>query len=56
MTGNAANGKTVFMNACALCHMVNNEGYDFGPKLTEIGGKAFEGRVVGSYPASLCRN
>jgi putative heme-binding domain-containing protein len=32
-------GKTVFMNSCALCHQVNNEGYDFGPKLGEIGSK-----------------
>ena len=39
LKGNAANGKVVFMNACALCHQVNNEGYDFGPKLSEIGGK-----------------
>jgi putative heme-binding domain-containing protein len=39
MTGNSVNGKTVFMNNCALCHQVNNEGYDFGPKLSEIGAK-----------------
>jgi len=39
MNGNAANGKTVFMNTCALCHKVNEEGYDFGPALTEIGAK-----------------
>ena len=39
MKANALNGKTVFMNSCSLCHQVNNEGYDFGPKLTEIGSK-----------------
>jgi putative heme-binding domain-containing protein len=35
----AANGKVVFASNCAVCHKVNNEGYDFGPKLTEIGSK-----------------
>ncbi|HEX5150166.1 MAG TPA: PVC-type heme-binding CxxCH protein [Parafilimonas sp.] len=35
----AARGKTVFMNTCSICHMVGNEGKDFGPKLTEIGSK-----------------
>jgi putative heme-binding domain-containing protein len=39
LKANALNGKTVFMNSCSLCHQVNNEGYDFGPKLTEIGSK-----------------
>ncbi len=39
MKGNDINGKAIFMNACALCHQVNNEGYDFGPKLSEIGAK-----------------
>ncbi len=37
--GDAVKGKTVFANACAVCHLVNKEGYDFGPKLTEIGSK-----------------
>lgn len=35
----AANGKAVFASNCAACHKVNNEGYDFGPTLTEIGSK-----------------
>ncbi len=39
LKGNAVAGKTIFTNTCALCHMVGNEGYDFGPKLTEIGTK-----------------
>jgi putative heme-binding domain-containing protein len=39
MTGNATNGKMVFANYCAVCHQVNNEGSDFGPKLSEIGSK-----------------
>jgi len=35
----ATKGKTVFINTCSVCHMVGNEGKDFGPKLTEIGSK-----------------
>jgi putative heme-binding domain-containing protein len=37
--GDAATGKAVFTNICAVCHMVNKEGNDFGPALTEIGSK-----------------
>lgn len=37
--GVASKGKAVFMNQCATCHKVNNDGYDFGPKLSEIGSK-----------------
>ena len=37
--GNANNGKTVFSNACGNCHLVNNEGTNFGPDLSEIGDK-----------------
>jgi len=39
LTGNAANGQKVFANYCAICHQVNGEGNDFGPKLSEIGSK-----------------
>jgi putative membrane-bound dehydrogenase-like protein len=39
LTGDVAKGKTVFTTTCSLCHQVNNEGNDFGPKLTEIGSK-----------------
>jgi putative heme-binding domain-containing protein len=39
LKANIAGGKTVFMNTCSVCHQVNNEGLDFGPKLTEIGSK-----------------
>ncbi len=39
MTGNAANGQKVFANYCAICHQVNGDGADFGPKLSEIGSK-----------------
>ncbi|MFN8344427.1 MAG: PVC-type heme-binding CxxCH protein [Spirosomataceae bacterium] len=39
IAGNAANGQKVFANYCAICHQVNGEGADFGPKLSEIGSK-----------------
>ena len=39
MTGNATNGQKVFAANCAVCHQVNGEGMDFGPKLSEIGNK-----------------
>jgi putative membrane-bound dehydrogenase-like protein len=39
IVGNAANGQKVFANYCAICHQVNGEGADFGPKLSEIGSK-----------------
>jgi putative membrane-bound dehydrogenase-like protein len=35
----AAGGKKTFITFCSVCHMVANEGNDFGPKLTEIGSK-----------------
>lgn len=39
LKANAANGKTVFINNCAVCHQINKDGFDFGPNLTEIGSK-----------------
>lgn len=39
VTANADGGKKIFTSICATCHQVNNSGYDFGPKLTEIGSK-----------------
>jgi putative membrane-bound dehydrogenase-like protein len=36
---NPANGKVIFSRSCAVCHQVNGAGYDFGPKLSEIGSK-----------------
>lgn len=32
-------GKTLFKNYCAVCHQAGDQGFDFGPKLTEIGSK-----------------
>ena len=39
MNGDAAKGVIVFKNNCSICHQVNSEGMDFGPKLSEIGSK-----------------
>jgi putative heme-binding domain-containing protein len=39
MSGDAVKGKIVFTNSCAMCHLVDKEGIDFGPKLSEIGSK-----------------
>lgn len=39
LVGNASNGQKVFANYCAVCHQVNGDGADFGPKLSEIGSK-----------------
>ncbi len=39
MNGDASKGLSVFKNNCSICHQVNGEGMDFGPKLSEIGSK-----------------
>ena len=39
LKGDAVKGKIVYTNTCAVCHKVNAEGNDFGPKLSEIGSK-----------------
>jgi putative heme-binding domain-containing protein len=37
--GNSNQGKEVFKSLCSNCHLVNNEGVNFGPDLSEIGEK-----------------
>lgn len=39
MKGDAAKGKEIFAMYCTVCHQVNGQGMDFGPKLSEIGSK-----------------
>jgi putative heme-binding domain-containing protein len=39
MTGDPKKGVEVFTANCSVCHQVNGEGIDFGPKLSEIGSK-----------------
>ncbi|MFM9908711.1 MAG: PVC-type heme-binding CxxCH protein [Chitinophagaceae bacterium] len=36
---NREDGQKVFATFCAVCHQVNNAGYNFGPALSEIGTK-----------------
>jgi putative membrane-bound dehydrogenase-like protein len=47
-TGHAGNGKEVFKNLCSTCHLINNEGVDFGPDLSEIGGKLSKEAIYNS--------
>lgn len=39
LKGNPENGIVHFVNQCAMCHQINDQGVDFGPKLSEIGSK-----------------
>ncbi|MDB5242037.1 MAG: dehydrogenase, partial [Spirosoma sp.] len=39
MNGDATKGVNVFKTNCSVCHQINGEGQDFGPKLSEIGSK-----------------
>ena len=39
LTGNSQDGAAVFKRSCNVCHQVGKDGYDVGPKLTEIGSK-----------------
>ncbi|OJV17505.1 MAG: dehydrogenase [Dyadobacter sp. 50-39] len=39
MKGDITKGRQVFTSYCSVCHQVNGEGMDFGPKLSEIGSK-----------------
>ena len=56
MRGDPARGQKVFANAgtCAKCHVVNGEGKDVGPNLSEIGKKLSREAVLESiiYPSA----
>ena len=39
LNANGAEGEKIFSANCNVCHQINNVGYDFGPKLSEIGSK-----------------
>jgi putative membrane-bound dehydrogenase-like protein len=61
LQGNAASGKAVFAKAgtCAKCHVVNGEGKEVGPNLSEIGKKLGKEALYESilYPsASISHN
>jgi putative heme-binding domain-containing protein len=50
----SSNGKTIFINNCASCHIVNEIGKDFGPKLSAIGSKLPKEAILESivHPSS----
>ncbi|MCB0634003.1 MAG: PQQ-dependent sugar dehydrogenase, partial [Lewinella sp.] len=54
MKGNVASGKTVFTNICATCHKIGEEGTEFGPNLSQIGGKLAKGALYSAilYPSA----
>lgn len=54
MNGYPENGKTVFQNTCASCHQVNEEGIQFGPDLSQIGGKLAKSALFSAilYPSA----
>ncbi|WP_232793749.1 c-type cytochrome [Siphonobacter sp. SORGH_AS_0500] len=39
LSGDVQRGVKVFAQNCAVCHQINGQGADFGPKLSEIGSK-----------------
>lgn len=54
MKGYPSNGKTVFTITCASCHQVNGEGVQFGPDLSQIGGKLAKSALYSAilYPSA----
>ena len=40
--GDPVNGRIVYQNACAACHLIHGEGNDIGPDLTHNGRGSFE--------------
>ena len=53
MSGNAEKGATVFARSCQNCHVVNGQGIDYGPGLSEIGSKLTKNALYKSilYPS-----
>jgi putative heme-binding domain-containing protein len=56
MKGDVQRGRQVFQKTgeCAKCHVVNNEGKEVGPNLSEIGGKLSKPALLESilYPSA----
>lgn len=53
-SGNAAAGRPVFEQQCAICHQIEQKGVNFGPALTEIGSKLGKDALYQAilYPSS----
>lgn len=54
LKASAERGKLLFQKSCATCHLMRGEGFDFGPKLTEIGTKLARESLLESivYPSA----
>jgi len=48
LSGNAQQGKEIFQRNCAACHLVGNEGRDFGPNLTDVGLRLSRFKIIES--------
>jgi putative heme-binding domain-containing protein len=48
MKGDVKKGALVFKNYCTACHQVGENGMDYGPKLTQIGGKLTKEAIYSS--------
>jgi putative heme-binding domain-containing protein len=46
MHGDAAKGHEVFAATCIRCHLVNGQGVDFGPNLSEVGTKLAKDALI----------
>ncbi len=48
LKGNAGNGALVFQRVCSACHQVRGQGVNFGPDLTEVGGRLSRDQIIWS--------
>lgn len=48
LSGNSQAGAEIFKRNCAACHLLGNEGRDFGPILTDVGSRLSRFKIVES--------
>lgn len=48
LSGNAQQGAEIFKRNCSACHLLGNEGRDFGPNLTDAGSRLSRFKLVES--------
>jgi len=48
MTGDANNGRQVFLRTCTACHKIGNDGREYGPDLSAVGKKLSKLKLVES--------